>query len=299
MTAAEKAPDLFLYSLSEFAPIIAWLIDQHEVRSVAEVGAEFGQLTQLLLNRLSSGQLHQVFVIDPAPKQALRDLAQDTRRGLTLLQQGSLEALDDLPPLDCYLIDGDHNYHTVINELRSIEEKARPRGRFPLVILHDVGWPCARRDMYYSPNSIPEGSRHPYDYHLGTTPQSNDLIPGGFRSNGQFAFAMQAGGKQNGVLTAVEDFLDTRPDLVLKTIPAILGLGIIVPRHTEIFDSPAFLSLIEGLLKRMEANRIDLYLRVLELQDELSIAHHTISHLQTHPLRNITRWIWQLISRKR
>ncbi len=33
----------------------------------------------------------------------------------------------------------------------------------PVLILHDVGWPYGRRDLYYTPETIPEEFRQPYE----------------------------------------------------------------------------------------------------------------------------------------
>ena len=64
--------------------------------------------------------------------------------------------------MDVVLIDGDHNWYTVFNELRLIEEMSRLKGfPMPLVMFHDIGWPYGRRDMYYNPSDIPEEFRQP------------------------------------------------------------------------------------------------------------------------------------------
>lgn len=75
--------------------------------------------------------------------------------------------------VDAYLIDGDHNYYTVSNELRLIHEKGCPNH---LLLLNDVVGEVARRDQYYDPTFIP------HEYILSD---------------------------KQGVLTAIEDFLDS------------------------------------------------------------------------------------------
>ena len=61
------------------------------------------------------------------------------------------------------LIDGDHNWYTVVNELRMLRDNARAgREPLPVLILHDVGWPYGRRDLYYDPSTIPEEHRQPH-----------------------------------------------------------------------------------------------------------------------------------------
>ena len=53
------------------------------------------------------------------------------------------------------VIDGDHNYYTVSEELRLIGERAAG-AELPLLLFHDVCWPHARRDDYFAPELIPE-----------------------------------------------------------------------------------------------------------------------------------------------
>ena len=65
--------------------------------------------------------------------------------------------------MDAALIDGDHNWYTVYNELQLLAEVAREAGApLPVLIMHDVGWPYGRRDLYYAPEQIPEEFRQPY-----------------------------------------------------------------------------------------------------------------------------------------
>ena len=52
------------------------------------------------------------------------------------------------------MIDGDHNYFTVREELRLIGERAQGAA-LPLLLFHDVGWPHGRRDDYFDAGAIP------------------------------------------------------------------------------------------------------------------------------------------------
>ena len=67
--------------------------------------------------------------------------------------------------MDAALIDGDHNWFTVVPRAAD----ARPRSRerpdrpCPVMILHDVLWPYGRRDLYYEPSRIPDEYRQPYE----------------------------------------------------------------------------------------------------------------------------------------
>ena len=261
--------DLLLHSLNEFAPLLLRLLDAVRARSVVEIGVEYGGLSVALAERARRlGGWH--FGVDPSPKPQAPDLFDDVSS--YLLTDTSLNVLEELPAQDAYFLDGDHNYYTVFNELRLIDAAAQEDGQaFPLVFLHDIGWPCARRDMYYAPTSLP--APHPFTYKGGVTPSNPDTIPGGFRGDGQFALAQREGGPKNGVRTAVEDFMAGRSDLFLADIPCIFGLGVLMS-----LDATAELGQIlapyhrNPLLARMEENRLELYLRVLAQQDRLIAA---------------------------
>jgi hypothetical protein len=91
---------------------------------------------------------------------------------------------------------------------------------------------------------------------------------------GQFAAAICEGGPRNGVLTAIEDFIDdvrgVGGTLGFAEIPAVFGLGIL-------FDTDAGWSenlsgfLIpfheNRLLRTLEKNRLLNYLTILDWQD--------------------------------
>ena len=91
----------------------------------------------------------------PAPQAALEELAREQTR-LELIRQTSLEALRHVPLPDAIVIDGDHNYYTVSQELALIGERA-PGEDLPLLLFHDVCWPHGRRDDYFDPEQIPAG----------------------------------------------------------------------------------------------------------------------------------------------
>jgi len=131
---------------------------------------------------------------------------------------------------DVVLIDGDHNWYTVYNELLLIETLSRDAGQpLPLVFLHDVSWPYGRRDLYYDPESIPAEHRHSFA-RLGISPTASRLLVRG-RYNARLCNALTEGGPRNGVLTAVEDYLaETTSAFEWVVIPAVFGLGILMPK---------------------------------------------------------------------
>ncbi|HSH61070.1 MAG TPA: class I SAM-dependent methyltransferase [Acidimicrobiales bacterium] len=276
----DRAP-LLLHSLSALREVIFPCLDISGARTLVEVGGEDGAFTKELVAwaEKTGGKVH---CVDPQPSPKLVELC--SRSEAAELTVGrSPQALEDLEEADVYVLDGDHNYHTVRSELDTIERKNQG-GAMPLVFLHDVGWPCGRRDQYYSPESLPGEAVHPYTYDRGVTPESTGVVPGGFRGGGEFAVALKEGGEANGVLTAVEDFLEARDDLALATVPCVFGLGIIYPTSSTAGRSVAeFLRFYDShpLLERLEHNRLALYLRVLELQDDIASLWTQLASLST------------------
>jgi len=216
-------PDEAGYSLGNFFEIWGPCFDVAGVRSVIEVGAERGRLTQELL-RWAAPSGARVTAIEPAPISDLLELV-DEYPDLEVVEETSLEALEHLPIADAVVLDGDHNYYTLSNELRLIAERA-PEGRMPLLVFHDVCWPLARRDQYAAPERIPAEHRHPYgeDIKLGLG------NPGTAERGLPFEWgALEEGGPRNGVLTAIEDFMEARGDLRLAIIPLFFGCGLLWP----------------------------------------------------------------------
>lgn len=259
-------PDLLLHSLAEFAPFVLSLLNAAEARNTVEIGVEYALMSPALIERARrEGGIHTG--IDPAPQPGADALFHGPHAHLAAAP--SLTALPGLPAADAYLVDGDHNYYTVLSELQLIRDGAMAAGRgFPLVILHDVGWPCARRDQYYAPERIPPAFRQPHDFSRGVRPGKPGLGRGGFRGEGAFAFALREGGARNGVLTAVEDFLEETPGLRLSCIAAVFGLGILASEAMAERLEPLIAPLRDNpLLAKMERNRLDLFIRVLDWQD--------------------------------
>lgn len=190
-----------------------------EARVVCEIGVQSGAGTRALVAyvRAVGGHVH---AIDPDFPPEWEDLAADFAPVGTFHRGPSLEVLPQIPPCDAYLIDGDHNYHTVSNELAAIASAVR--GRPCVVLLHDVGWPYGRRDLYYAPERIPPEARQPWA-RRGLMPGVDELVDDGL--NAHLANALHEGGPRNGVLTAVEDFVQRRDGWTLDTVPGLHGLA--------------------------------------------------------------------------
>jgi Methyltransferase domain len=260
--------NLLIHSMAEFADIILGGLQLARAKTIVEVGSEYGTMTRRLLTHAES-EGGAVITIDPAPSSIAKQLL-DQSAVATLIEDLSLNALTTVTG-DAYLIDGDHNYYTVLNESELIWRQMRAVNKPFLVFYHDVGWPCARRDLYYDPDRIPAEFRHPHVWHKGVTLYNQGVIDGGFRGNGQWACATKEGGARNGILTAIEDFVEGKEEhLCWARVPAVFGLGILFDKHAEWASALTQFLLPyheNSLLAQLERNRLECYLAVLAAQD--------------------------------
>ncbi len=245
-------PDENAASIVNLAEVLFGCFEAVDAKVVAEVGAFHGKSTEALLEWVAP-RGGRVIAIDPAPEPALRALAAE-RADLELVERTSIDALEEVDA-DVVVLDGDHNYYTLSAELRLIDGRAGA-AEMPLLVLHDIGWPLARRDGYYVPDRIPPEHRQPLAHDTFLVPEEPGTVAAGM----PFAcVAAREGGPRNGILTAVEDFLAEREGLAFANVPAFFGVGFIWPR-----DAPwaatveAILAPWDGnpVLARLEANRV-------------------------------------------
>lgn len=239
-------------SLANLGELMLPCLDAAGVRSVAEIGAYAGELTRLLADWAAKSDA-RVVAVDPSPQQPLEALARE-RDELELIRRTSLEALPELAPADAVIIDGDHNYWTVSEELRLLDAR---EGELPLLMFHDVCWPHGRRDDYYAVDQIPDGYRRP------VAGEGRGIIPGdpGVVADGlpYPRSAEREGGARNGVRTAVEDFVAGRDGLRFAVVPAFFGFGVAWRRDAPWAERvAAILDPWDGnsLVARLEAQRV-------------------------------------------
>jgi predicted O-methyltransferase YrrM len=137
------------------------LLRARRVQTVLEIGASQGGNTDRILATFPSIRLS---LVDPCLD---TDLTAKYRgaSAVNVHEGRSLEVLPEIfGPYDAILIDGDHNYYTVFNELRIIFQR-RLMARGGMILLHDVGEPWALQDMYYEPERVPEAAKSPLAPH--------------------------------------------------------------------------------------------------------------------------------------
>src|SRR3974377_974286 len=95
-------------------------------RRVLEIGALRGETTRLVLEALAPGaELH---AIDPVPQFDSDAWVKQNPGRFFFYRDLSLSVLPSLPPMDFALIDGDHNWYSVYNELRQLRQTRRGAG---------------------------------------------------------------------------------------------------------------------------------------------------------------------------
>ncbi len=181
----------------------------------------------------------------------------------------TVEDLDALPAADVVWIDGLPNWAAVHDALTRIDaRRLRDSAPFPVVLVANAGWPYGRRDGYGAEGAsgaLPSRA-------LGMRPDEPELCEQG----GLFAEhqnAIYEGTVENGVRTALEDFVDARQgEIVLRILPGFHGVGILTPsgfadRHPEVnrrIDAIGSEGPANEWLAAIEAGRIDAELRTIE-----------------------------------
>jgi len=242
--------------------VIAPLIEASRARRVVEIGALRGDTTVRMVADL--GPEAEVHVIDPVPQFDPTEHERAFPGQYVFHRDLSLNVLPDLPAVDVALIDGDHNWYTVYNELRLLREASRAADApLPLLILHDVAWPYGYRDLYYEPSQIPEEFRQPYAK-AGIHPRIKKLSPIEGINRG-LDNAVESGGPRNGVRKALEDFLEEHDRPFRQVVlPFYFGLAI-VAEDARIEQAPAVGEMLDGLVSSEGR------LRLLHLSERIRI----------------------------
>ena len=244
--------------------VVEPILEASQPKIILEIGSSQGVNTENLLEycRKHDARLH---VIEPAPLYDVDALRLEYGERFIFHEGLSLNVLSEIESFDAVLIDGDHNWYTVFNELKLIEKKSLENSRdFPLVLLHDVGWPYGRRDLYYDPDTIPREHRKPYAK-KGISWGDPGLVPDG-GLNQHLDNAVVEGEPEEGVLTAIEDFLGaTRYEIELLKLPGIHGLGVLTTKRlkeenlhlAELIEDLDFSPFVENYVEGLEKARLE------------------------------------------
>jgi len=267
--------------------LICPLMVAAEVKSIVEIGAEYGTSTAVLLKYVSERNGH-LSCIDPAPEFDPSDLPETAAQNFSFYGDLSLNVLPLLSPFDAALIDGDHNWYSVYHELKQIEALHRHSPlQQPLIFVHDISWPYGRRDLYYDPSTIPDDFRHAHQVG-GLLPNHSELCANQ-GLNTTLHHAMHEGGERNGVLTAVEDYIeDSALKFRLFNFPLYFGLGILVTNE-RLAANPGLAKVLQGYESAEGARQIAQFAEHLRSVDgvmmqtigrRLAVAERRIAELE-------------------
>jgi hypothetical protein len=260
--------------IQHWEPVVSRVLRAASPAVIAEIGARHGETTaRLLAFAAESGCV--VHSIDPAPSDLfdLNGMRRAYGDRFVFHRSLSLDAIPEIERIDAVLIDGDHNWYTVYNELELLAKQAAAQGRdFPLALLHDVDWPYDRRDQYCDPDAIPQQFRQPFTRGGVSPDEESPVERGGLHVSGYHALA--ANTARNGVRTAVEDFLSTNGQgVTFVDIVGFNGLGILVSESQlernlqlrELLDELQSSAWLREQSRRIEASRVRLQIRLEEI----------------------------------
>jgi hypothetical protein len=249
------------------------ILKEFHVKNIIEIGSRDGKNTRNLLDYCNKNNGHLI-CIDPLPQYDYKKLEEENPNSFKQYKDLSLNVLNkilnDGEKIDAVLIDGDHNWYTVFNELKLIDKC----DNFPLVFLHDVSWPYGRRDLYYNPDEIPK------EYLQKISKKGvlfNGLGDEGINYGANHA--EKESNENNGVLTAAEDFIKiSSKNLTLYVFDYQVGLGIICneEQNSKLEKDRIIYDLYSKCLKYEQTNRIKGSFREKKIQKELDSKNQII-----------------------
>jgi len=249
--------------------VIRPIIEEIDAKYIIEIGSHTGLNTKNILEYCHDNNARMA-AIDPFPKFNIDKCREKYGDKFEIYTDISLNVLPKLNDYDVILIDGDHNWYTVYNELKIVEETFKNK-KLPLIFLHDIGWPYARRDLYYNPEDIPDEYRQPYKK-LGIYPGKSSLVEDGGLNPLNYNNAIQENNPYNGILTAVEDFIkESDADLHYDFIPIYHGLGILYNKNPDLEHFIEKLLNNKNFLTQIEEERIKLILAKNKFDREISV----------------------------
>lgn len=176
------------------------------------------------------------------------------------VDENCLDVLSNLNNYDAIFIGGDANWYTVFNELDIIHKN---NINFPLVFICNNKFPNKRRDSYFNPNSIPLEYRQNYvnNFPIYYNDKKINITDGYFH-------ACDENTSNNGVLTAIEDFISTNSSIGIMNINFINEITIL---YHKIQINQKRVNVIIKNIKSKEVNYIDFSDKILE--NDLLLSH--------------------------
>lgn len=273
--------------------IIEPVIDLKNPKHIVEIGSAEAENTVRILEYCKKKGV-KLSSIDPAPQFDVDGFKEKYTHHFDFYKDLSLNALPLITDYDVILIDGDHNWYTVYNELKIIEKTFNGRN-FPTVFFHDTCAPYGRRDLYYAPETIPLEFRHPYKK-LGIIPGISELCENG-GMNQNFFNATEENTPKNGVYTAIEDFIsESERSFYTHTYNALYGLTMLADKtdkslldyfttlHSDVMDilEEGFISL-DINFSNLRSIQSELYSIIDDYDAKLNTASNLLLELSAKP----------------
>ena len=253
-----------LFSMCNFKSIYMPIMQILNPKEITEIGTDQGNNTEILKEYCIQNDAHLV-IVDPAGNDFY---AQDKIAAITIKKEKSIEYLEGQQSAsDVYFVDGDHNYDTVSLELQLINKLSLSSNKPVVVFMHDISWPWAYRDLYYSLGAEVGDEDITSDEGVSLYDAATDNK--GIPSTGQYAFRKFEGGEKNGVRRALEDFLKVEQHWNLVDIHSLYGLGILwSEQHMNarqlslMREVGAHFDYFKEFLSILEWNRLALYSQI-------------------------------------
>ena len=253
--------------------VIRPIIDGVKAQNIVEIGSDTGINTKNILEYCLDHDSHLI-VIDPSPKFDVEEFKIRYGDKFEFYKELSLNRLPSITDFDVILIGGDHNWYTLYNELKIIEEKFNEEN-FPIIFLPNIGLQYKGRELYCDPENIPKSYRQTHKK-LGKSPGEASLNENS-GMNKDFNDSINENNSKNGILTAVETFINESDlEFTFKTINVFYGLGILYVKNEKIDEiikkvssNPKLLDILEEELIKITISNSENYFENLELKEEL------------------------------
>ena len=257
--------------------IIEPIIKALKADYIIEVGSEKGINTKNILEYCEVHDAHMT-AIDPSPHFDVYKFKNIYGDKFEFHEGLSLSILPLLEDYDVILIDGDHNWYTVYNELKIIENTFK-KNKSLIIFLHDVGWPYARRDLYYNPENVPEVFRQPYKK-LGIYPDQSNLKKKGGLNVG-YHNSIYENNQKNGVLTAIEDFIgESDLEFTFHKVDVFNGLGILYLKDKKLENMIKDVIESADLFNKLEKERIKILIDFIESKELYGFLEKRMNELE-------------------
>ena len=196
---------MFNYYKLEIIPII---LNMFKVNNLVISGMPTNETSEQIFKFIGEKNIHYTIIEEN------KEL-----NNMSFIKENPLNALPTLNNYDAIFLDDDPNWFTTYNELKIIKNS---NDEFPLVFICNNIFPHKRRDTYRNPDCIPDEFKN--DYSKTLTYDEINIYDNTYH-------AIEENNSKNGVLTAIEDFLDENKSINMMNIKLINGITILYPEN--------------------------------------------------------------------